>query len=53
MHWIADQDHTQRAIKVIQKFADSAEEQKRVREIAKHAIRFNIAKFDGIYREYA
>ena len=53
VHWIADQDHTQRAIKVIQKFAHSAEEQKRVREIAKHAIRFKIAKFDGIYREYA
>lgn len=53
VHWVADQDHTQRAIKVITNFAHSEKEQKRVREIAKHAIRFKIAKFDGIYREYA
>lgn len=53
VHWIADQDHTQRAVKVIRNFAHSAQEQKRVREIAKHAIRFKVAKFDGIYREYA
>jgi pyrroloquinoline quinone (PQQ) biosynthesis protein C len=53
VHWVADQDHTQRAIKVIRNFAHSEREQKRVREIAKHAIRFKVAKFDGIYREYA
>ena len=53
VHWIADQDHTQRSARVIRNFANSAEEQKRVREIAKHAVRFKIAKFDGIYREYA
>jgi pyrroloquinoline quinone (PQQ) biosynthesis protein C len=53
VHWVADQDHTQRAIKVITNFAHSEKEQKRVREIAKHAIQFKVAKFDGIYREYA
>ncbi len=53
VHWIADQDHTQRAAKVIRDFANSPQEQKRVREIAKHAVRFKVAKFDGIYREYA
>src|SRR5713226_2178423 len=53
VHWIADQDHTQRAAKVIRDFANSPQEQKRVREIAKHAVRFKVAKFDGVYREYA
>ena len=53
VHWVADQDHTQRAIEVVKRFANSAQEQNRVREIAKHAVRFKIAKFDGIYREYA
>ena len=53
LHWIADQDHTQRAVNVIRNFAHSAQEQKRVREIANHAVRFKVAKFDGIYREYA
>jgi pyrroloquinoline quinone (PQQ) biosynthesis protein C len=53
VHWIADQDHTQRAVNVIRNFANSAQEQKRVREIANHAVRFKVAKFDGIYQEYA
>jgi len=50
---VADQDHTQRATEVIKRFANSLQEQKRVHQIAKHAVRFKIAKFDGIYREYA
>lgn len=53
VHWVADQDHTRRATEVVKRFANSPEEQNRVREIAKHAVRFKIAKFDGIYREYA
>ena len=53
VHWIADQDHTQRARDVIERYADSARQQQVVREIAKHAVRFKVAKFDGIYREYA
>jgi len=53
VHWIADQDHTQRAAKVIRNFANSPQEQHRVRQIAEHAVRFKVAKFDGIYREYA
>ena len=53
VHWVADQDHTQRATEVIKRFANSLQEQKRVHQIAKHAVRFKIAKFDGIYREYA
>ena len=53
VHWVADQDHTQRAAQVVKAFAKSPQEQNRVRLIAKHAVRFKIAKFDGIYREYA
>jgi pyrroloquinoline quinone (PQQ) biosynthesis protein C len=53
VHWIADQDHTQRARDVIERYADSARQQHVVGEIAKHAVRFKVAKFDGIYREYA
>jgi pyrroloquinoline quinone (PQQ) biosynthesis protein C len=53
VHWVADQDHTQRAAQVIKRYANSPQEQKRVRDIANHAVRFKIAKFDGIYREYA
>jgi pyrroloquinoline quinone (PQQ) biosynthesis protein C len=53
VHWIADQDHTQRAAEVIMRFANTSKEQERVRQIARHAVRFKVAKFDGIYREYA
>jgi pyrroloquinoline quinone (PQQ) biosynthesis protein C len=53
VHWVADQDHTQRAAQVITRFANTPKEQDRVRQIARHAVRFKIAKFDGIYREYA
>jgi pyrroloquinoline quinone (PQQ) biosynthesis protein C len=53
VHWVADQDHTQRAAQVITRFANTPKEQDRVRQIAHHAVRFKIAKFDGIYREYA
>jgi pyrroloquinoline quinone (PQQ) biosynthesis protein C len=53
VHWIADQDHTQRAAQVIMRFANTSKEQERVRQTARHAVRFKIAKFDGIYREYA
>jgi pyrroloquinoline quinone (PQQ) biosynthesis protein C len=52
VHWVADQDHTQRAAQVITRFANTPREQDRVRQIAHHAVRFKIAKFDGIYREY-
>ncbi len=53
VHWVADQDHTQRAARVIRNFANTPQEQDRVRKIAEHAIRFKVAKFAGIYREYA
>jgi pyrroloquinoline quinone (PQQ) biosynthesis protein C len=53
VHWIADLDHTQRARDVIEHHAVSARQQHVVGEIAKHAVRFKVAKFDGIYREYA
>jgi pyrroloquinoline quinone (PQQ) biosynthesis protein C len=53
VHWVADQDHTQRAAQVVMRFANASEEQERVRQIARHAVRFKVAKFDGIYREYA
>jgi hypothetical protein len=35
------------------RFANTSKEQERVRQIARHAVRFKVAKFDGIYREYA
>jgi pyrroloquinoline quinone (PQQ) biosynthesis protein C len=53
VHWVADQDHTQRAAQVVMRFANTSNEQERVRQIARHAVRFKVAKFDGIYREYA
>lgn len=53
VHWVADQDHTERAAQVVRRFANTPQEQNRVRQIAKHAVRFKVAKFDGIYREYA
>jgi pyrroloquinoline quinone (PQQ) biosynthesis protein C len=53
VHWVADQDHTQRAAQVVMRFANTSKEQERVRQIARHAVRFKLAKFDGIYREYA
>jgi pyrroloquinoline quinone (PQQ) biosynthesis protein C len=53
VHWVADQDHTERAAQVIRRYATTPQEQKKVRDIAKHAVRFKLAKFDGIYREYA
>ncbi|HEY7558997.1 MAG TPA: iron-containing redox enzyme family protein [Candidatus Binatia bacterium] len=53
VHWVADQDHTQRAAQVVMRFANTSKEQERVRQIARHAVRFKVAKFDGIYREYA
>jgi pyrroloquinoline quinone (PQQ) biosynthesis protein C len=53
VHWIADQDHTQRAAAVIAKYARTERDEHLVRQISKHAVRFKLAKFDGIYREYA
>lgn len=53
VHWVADQDHTQRAAQLIMRFANTSKEQQRVRQIARHAVRFKVAKFDGIYREYS
>ena len=53
VHWVADQDHTQRAAQVIRRYATTPQEQKKVWDIARHAVRFKVAKFDGIYREYS
>jgi pyrroloquinoline quinone (PQQ) biosynthesis protein C len=53
VHWVADQDHTERAAQVVRRFANTPQEQNRVRQIANHAVRFKVAKFDGIYQEYA
>jgi pyrroloquinoline quinone (PQQ) biosynthesis protein C len=53
VHWVADQDHTERARQVIERYAESARQQHVATQIAKHAVRFKVAKFDGIYREYA
>jgi pyrroloquinoline quinone (PQQ) biosynthesis protein C len=53
VHRIADQEHTQRAAEVIARYTESPSQQQRVREIANHAARFKLAKFEGIYQAYA
>jgi len=53
VHWVADQDHTRRAADVIARYARTERDKRLVREIARHAVRFKIAKFEGIYREYS
>jgi pyrroloquinoline-quinone synthase len=52
VHAIADQEHTQMASDVIARHANTEQQQQLVREAARHMVRFKIAKFEGIYREY-
>lgn len=53
VHAIADQEHTQMAADVIVKHATNERQQELVREVARHMVRFKIAKFEGIYSAYA
>jgi pyrroloquinoline-quinone synthase len=52
VHSVADQEHTIRAAEVIARLADTPEAQRRVSEAAAHAVRFKLAKFEGIYQAY-
>lgn len=53
VHSIADLEHTQRAAELIARHTESPSQQQRVRDIAHHAVRFKLAKFEGIYQAYA
>lgn len=53
VHAVADQEHTARAAEIIGRLADTPEAQRGVREAAGHAVRFKLAKFEGIYQAYA
>jgi len=53
VHAVADREHTARAAEVIARYADTPEAQLRVSEAASHAVRFKLAKFEGIYQAYA
>ncbi len=53
VHRIADQEHTKAAAEVVARYATSPEQQRAVREAARNMVRFKIAKFEGIYREYS
>lgn len=53
VHKIADEDHIEMAADIISRYTDSPAMEQRVREMANYAVRFKLAKFDGIYRHYA
>jgi pyrroloquinoline quinone (PQQ) biosynthesis protein C len=53
VHAVADQEHTQMAAEVIAKHAITERQQELVREAARQMVRFKIAKFEGIYNNYA
>ena len=52
VHRIADVEHTKAAAEVVARYATSPEQQRAVREIARHMVAFKLAKFEGIYRAY-
>ncbi|MDH3444354.1 MAG: iron-containing redox enzyme family protein [Deltaproteobacteria bacterium] len=53
VHAVADQEHTQMAVDVIVKHANTERQQELVRDAALQMVRFKIAKFEGIYNSYA
>jgi pyrroloquinoline-quinone synthase len=53
VHSKADKEHTALAAEAIARYAVSPREQLRAREAARNMARFKIAKFEGIYNEYA
>ncbi len=52
VHSVADVDHVKMASDLIAKHAESSKVQQRIRESTRHAVRFKIGKFEGIYRAY-
>ena len=53
VHRAADVEHTATAANIIARSALTDRERARVREMAIQQVRFKLAKFDGIYHEYA
>ena len=53
VHRFADVEHTAIAADIIARSALTDRERERVREMAVQQVRFKLAKFDGIYNEYA
>jgi len=53
VHQAVDEDHIKMAADIIARHANSPAMEQRVREMADYAVRFKIAKFDGIYRHYS
>ncbi len=52
VHSVADVEHTKRDAEVMARHANSSHEQQLLRQTARDAVRFKLAKFDGIYRAY-
>ena len=53
VHRIADQDHTKVAAEFVTRYTNSPREEHLVREAARLAVRFKLAKFEGIHQAYA
>ena len=53
VHKVADVEHTKAAAKVVARYATTPQLEKAVRVAAHSMVRFKIAKFEGIYREYS
>jgi pyrroloquinoline quinone (PQQ) biosynthesis protein C len=53
VHSKADKEHTELAAEAVARHAVSSRQQHLVREAARNMARFKIAKFEGIYNEYA
>ncbi len=53
VHRIADQDHTRVAAEFVTRYTNSPREEHLVREAARLAVRFKLAKFEGIHQAYA
>ncbi len=53
VHAVADQEHTAQAAQVIARFCGTERDRQVVTHAARNMVRFKLAKFEGIYDEYA
>lgn len=53
VHAVADQEHTALAAQVIARFCTTERDRRVVTHAARNMVRFKLAKFEGIYDEYA
>ncbi len=53
VHAVADQEHTALAAQVIARFCATERDRRLVTHAARNMVRFKLAKFEGIYDEYA